>query len=59
MHTPGSTHIVEDCDDLLGVENPELLWPDTVPEDAGEPQSNTWEITLGVKLNTMGVEMTD
>ena len=46
MHTLGSTHIVEDCDDLLGVENPELLRPDTVPEDAGEPQGNTWKTSL-------------
>ena len=24
--------------DLLGVEDPELLWANAVPEDAGEPQ---------------------
>ena len=29
--------MVQDCDNLLGIENPQLFWSDTVPQDTREP----------------------
>ena len=30
--------MMQDCDDLLWIKDPQLLWPDTVPEDTREPR---------------------
>ena len=32
-------HMVEDCDDLFWIEDPQLLRPDAVPEDARKPKN--------------------
>ena len=29
--------MMQDCYDLLGIENPQLFWSDTVPQDTREP----------------------
>ena len=38
-YTQKRAHMVEDCDDLFWIEDPQLLRPDAVPEDARKPKN--------------------